>query len=155
MITIVPYTEATRHFVKELNYEWLEKYFSVEPNDELQLSDPQKYIIDKGGLIFYAFYNNEIAGTFSLLRVDEQTYELGKMATTAAFQGKGIGNAMLEFCIATAREMHVKKLILFSNTKLENAIHLYKKFGFYEVQLDKTLYKRSDIKMEKNLEEIN
>ena len=151
MITIVPYTEATKHFIQELNYEWLEKYFSVEPNDELQLSDPEKYIIDKGGIIFYALYNNEIAGTFSLLKLDEQTYELGKMATTAAFQGKGIGNAMLEFCIKKAKEMGLKKLILFSNTKLQNAIHLYKKFGFYEVPLDSTLYKRSDIKMEKVL----
>ena len=47
------------HFYK-LNVEWLEKYFYVEPYDQKVLSNPQQYIIDSGGFIFFAKYNSEI-----------------------------------------------------------------------------------------------
>jgi ribosomal protein S18 acetylase RimI-like enzyme len=40
-----------------------------------------------------------------------------------------------------------KRIILYSNTKLETAIALYRKLGFKEIPLDGP-YKRSDIKME-------
>ena len=71
MIEIVNYTEDTKEFVKLLNYEWLEKYFVVEPNDVIQLADPQKEIIDKEGLIYYAKHNDAIVGTASLLKVED------------------------------------------------------------------------------------
>ena len=69
MIEIVPYTEATKQHIKTLNYEWLQKYFEVEPNDVIQLTDPQKEIIDKNGSIYYAKHNGNIVGTVSLLKV--------------------------------------------------------------------------------------
>jgi ribosomal protein S18 acetylase RimI-like enzyme len=144
MIRIEAYTEATKDHIRELNYEWLEKYFSVEPNDVLQLNDPQQYILDKGGYVFYAFYDDKIAGTFSLLKIDDKTFELGKMATNAAFQGKGIGNAMLKFCLEKARKFGAEKIFLFSNTKLKSAIHLYEKYGFEQVPMEETHYVRSD-----------
>jgi hypothetical protein len=63
MISIVPFTTATRDHIRKLNYEWLEKYFTVEPNDALHLSDPETYILARGGDIFYAAENGEIIGT--------------------------------------------------------------------------------------------
>lgn len=151
MIRILDYTEENRSFIKSLNYEWLEKYFSVEPTDVLQLEDPKKHILDKGGLIFYATYNDEIVGTSSLLLNTTHVYELGKMAITEAFQGRGIANVLMEHCIEKARSLRAVKLILYSNTKLTAAINLYKKYGFYEIPLLEQYYKRSDIKMEKIL----
>ena len=62
MIEIVNYTEDTKEYVKRLNYEWLEKYFVVEPNDVIQLADPQREIIDKEGQIFYAKHNGATVG---------------------------------------------------------------------------------------------
>ena len=47
-----------------------------------------------------------------------------------------------------AKELGVITLFLYSNTKLVNAIHLYKKYGFNEVPLGNSAYKRSNIKME-------
>ena len=46
------------------------------------------------------------------------------------------------------KKLDAKKLALYSNTKLEPAIHLYKKYGFREVLLDNSEYERSNIKME-------
>jgi ribosomal protein S18 acetylase RimI-like enzyme len=151
MIEVVDYTEETREFVKALNYEWLEKYFEVEPNDVIQLGDPGKEIIDKGGLIFYAKHNGNIVGTASLLKVEEGIYELGKMAVSEKAQGLGIGKLLMEHCIKIAEQMGVSRLVLYSNTKLRPAIHLYEKYGFTEIILEPGHYGRANIKMEKVL----
>jgi Acetyltransferase (GNAT) family len=55
------------------------------------LSNPQKYIIDKGGKIFYAKYKNQIVGTVTLLKIDDYMFELSKMAVKEKFQGLEIG----------------------------------------------------------------
>jgi ribosomal protein S18 acetylase RimI-like enzyme len=149
---IIPYSEKFKVFVKSLNEEWLRKYFTIEKTDQIQLSDPKKEILDKGGKIFFANYNDHIVGTISLIRIDDETYELSKMAVTEKFQGKGIGKMLIEFSINQVKESGMKKLILYSSTKLLPAIHLYRKYGFREVPLVNSLYKRSDIKMEKDLE---
>ena len=148
-VEIIPFSPELNHHIKELNFEWLNKYFKVEPNDEIVLSNPQKEIIDKGGFIFYAKYNNQIVGTFSLLKIDECTFELSKMAITEKIQGLGIGKKLLEHCFNFAKEKNIQKLILYSNRKLETAIHLYKKYGFVEIELENGMYERADIKMEK------
>ena len=45
-----------------------QKYFFIEPGDVEQLSDPQSYIIDKGGYIYFAKYKDKIVGTSSLMK---------------------------------------------------------------------------------------
>lgn len=151
LVSIIPYSTDLKEEIKTLNVEWLKKYFKVEAKDELMLSDPQAEIIDKGGMIFYAKYNDKIVGTVSLLKIDENTFELSKMAVTDGVQGLGIGKKLMEHCIVVAQQKGMKKLILYSNRKLLPAIYLYEKFGFDEVPLESGNYERADIKMEKNI----
>jgi ribosomal protein S18 acetylase RimI-like enzyme len=149
IVQIIPFSTDLKEYIKTLNTEWLTKYFRIEEKDELVLSNPQEEIIDKGGMIFYAKYNNEILGTVSLMKIDDSTFELSKMAVSDKVQGLGIGNKLLLYSFAAAKENNIKKLILYSNRILSPAIHLYKKFGFVEVVLEEGLYERADIKMEK------
>lgn len=152
MIDIIPFTEEKKEYIKILNYEWLQKYFTVEPNDVIQLSDPVEEIIAKGGLIFYATYNNEIVGTYCLIKISAVEYELAKMAITEKCKGLGIGKIMMEHSIKEAINLNAKILSLYSNTKLEAAIHLYGKYGFVKVPLPSAIhYERANIKMEKTL----
>lgn len=148
-VFIIPFSPELKDEIKILNLEWLKKYFKVEAKDELMLSDPQGEIIDKGGMIFYAKYNDKIVGTVSLLKINETTFELSKMAVTDGVQGLGIGQKLMEHCVIIANEKGIKKLILYSNRKLLPAIYLYEKFGFEEVALESGNYERADIKMEK------
>jgi mannose-6-phosphate isomerase-like protein (cupin superfamily)/ribosomal protein S18 acetylase RimI-like enzyme len=150
-LEIIPYQPELAKELKKLNVEWLEKYFKVEPNDELQLSDPQGEIIDKGGMIFFARKGSDIIGTASLLKIDNHFYELGKMAVTAAAQGFGTGHVLMEHCIHIAKQHGIKKLVLYSNRSLGPAIHLYKKYGFAEVPMEPGHYERANIKMEKTI----
>jgi len=147
-VLIIPFSPDLKEEIKILNLEWLKKYFKVEAKDDRILSDPQGEIIDKGGMIFYAKYSDKIVGTISLLKIDETTFELSKMAVTDKVQGLGIGNKLMEHCIKIAKQKGIKKLLLYSNRRLLPAIYLYKKFGFVEVPLEGGIYERADIKME-------
>ncbi|HHC78892.1 MAG TPA: GNAT family N-acetyltransferase, partial [Flavobacteriia bacterium] len=74
-------------------------------------------------------------------------YELSKMAVSPTYQGLKIGQLLLRHCIDFAKNKGWKELLLYSNTVLENAIYIYKKLGFVEVELVDSPYQRSDIKM--------
>ena len=150
-IEITNYNSELNEAFASLNKAWLQKYFAVEPIDEKIFANPQEYIIDNGGYIFFAKLDDDIAGTFALMKVEEGVYELSKMAVDEKFQGKKIGNRMIEFSLEKAKELGAQKVILYSNTALKPAIHLYNKFGFEEVPLGNVEYKRADIKMEIDL----
>jgi N-acetylglutamate synthase-like GNAT family acetyltransferase len=113
------------------------------------LNDPENEILNKGGRIYYAQENGRITGTYSLLKINDTVYELGKMAVTSASRGNGTGNALMQHCLYVSKQMGIEKLVLYSNRKLHPAIHLYTKFGFCEVPMEKSYYERADIKMEK------
>lgn len=133
----------------------MKKYFEVEPADEIMLSNPQRFIIEKGGHIYFAQSGEQIVGTFAMLKVEEDVYELSKMAVLEAYQGRKVGNFMLHYCLQKAGELRAAKVFLYSNTILQPAIHLYKKFGFVEVPLLSSDYKRSNIKMEVTINYFN
>jgi N-acetylglutamate synthase-like GNAT family acetyltransferase len=150
-VEIIDYSDEYKDAIRILNAEWLEKYFTLEPTDILQLSNPKEEILDKGGFIYYAKMNDNIVGTVSLLKVTEDVFELAKMAVKEKAQGFGIGNILMQHCLNIATQLHIKKLILYSNNQLSPAIHLYKKFGFVETEMEKGHYVRSNIKMERDL----
>lgn len=149
-IEIIDFAPNLKEAIKTLNYEWLQKSFKLEPGDIKTLADPQQHIIDKGGFIFYAKMNGQIVGTASLIHKDG-VFELSKMAVTESAKGRGIGKLLLEHCFNVARQKNIDRLILYSNTSLTTAIHLYRKYGFVEIPLEQGIYDRADIKMEKIL----
>ena len=150
LVDIIEFSEELSEPIKTLNYEWLEKYFRIEEGDAASPSDPQKHIIDKGGHIYYAKLNGEIVGTASLLKKSETVYELGKLAVSDKAQGHGIGTILIEHCLNIAKQKQITILILYSNTTLQSAIHLFRKYGFEEVELESGVYERANIKMEKH-----
>ncbi len=147
--TIIPFDPKYAKDFARLNVEWLEKYFVVEPLDKELLEQCEETIINNGGYIFFAKVDDKIAGTFSLIKIENGIYELGKMAVSPKFQGQKIGQQLLKFCIDFAKKQGWEKVILYSNRILENAIYIYNKLGFVEIPIeDNPLYERSNIKME-------
>lgn len=149
-IDIVPYDKKYAKSFYDLNIEWLKSYFYVEPYDEIVLKNPEDFIIDKGGIIFFAIQNSKVVGTVALMAFDRNgTYELTKMAVSTQYRGQKIGQKLMQYCIEFSRNKGIDKLVLYSNTRLKNAIYIYKKYGFKEVFLEPdSPYKRSNIKME-------
>jgi ribosomal protein S18 acetylase RimI-like enzyme len=147
-IEIIPFNSSLAANFAAFNKAWVQKYFVLEPLDEKMLSDPERYYINEGGFIYFALYNGEVAGTIALLKVTRSIFELSKMAVDEKFQGKNIGNMLVDYCLREAKKLQLEKVILYSNTTLGAAIHLYKKYGFTAVPDFKSEYKRANIKME-------
>ena len=146
-LEIIPFQQEYSKRFYDLNIEWLEKYFCVEDHDRDVLSNPQSYIIDNGGFIFFARYNGEIVGTVALMNED-YGYELSKMAVSPNSRGLKIGQKLMDHCITFAKNKNWEELIIYSSRKLENAIYIYKKYGFEEIPVEENCpYERCDIKM--------
>jgi ribosomal protein S18 acetylase RimI-like enzyme len=150
-VRVVGYQAKYKEDFKRLNEEWLRKYFSIEPEDEKILSSPED-ITKSGGEIFFALYNNEVAGTCAVIKADRHTYELAKMGVTEKYQGKQIGKKLALTVIGFAVAKNAKSIFLETSNKLTAALSLYKKLGFEQVPNDKPeKYRRCTIKMKLDL----
>ncbi|RMA58673.1 GNAT family N-acetyltransferase [Ulvibacter antarcticus] len=145
---IIPFDPKYKSAFYDLNIEWLETFFYVEDYDREVLSNPERYIIEPGGHIFFAIENEIVLGTVALIKAHDGVFELTKMAVLPNQRGKKIGQKLMEHCIKYAKKNKFDRLFLYSNTKLENAIYIYRKYGFREIPVEKdSPYKRSNIKM--------
>lgn len=78
------------------------------------------------------------------------------MAVDPSFHGLKIGQKLLSFAIDFSKSNQWESIVLYSSTKLDAALHIYRKYGFIDVALeDKLTYLRSDVKMELNLGQSN
>ena len=151
-VNIIPFEPRYSSTFRDLNIAWLKKYFYVEPKDKILLKNCKEAIIDLGGYIFFACYDDKIVGCFSFMKLQDSCYELGKMAVDVQYQGLKIGQELIAFAIAFAKGKSWEKLVIYSSTKLPTALHIYRKYGFVAVELEKgSPYMRSDIKMELSL----
>jgi GNAT superfamily N-acetyltransferase/DNA-binding MarR family transcriptional regulator len=150
-VEIIDYLPEFHDDFKLLNSEWIGKYFQMEEADHQSLNHPDEKILKPGGYIYMALSNSEIVGTCALIKMDDNTYELAKMAVTEKARGKGIGWLLGQAAINKARELGAKKVFLESNTVLEPAINLYQKLGFRKIVGDPSPYERCNIQMELKL----
>ena len=155
MVDIIEYQEQNHDDFRRLNLEWLEKYNLAESHDLEILDDPKGTILDRGGVIYLAKVENKIVGSAALMKEVDDVYELVKMAVTRSFQGKGISKLLLEKCLETARKWNAKKLTLYSNSQLQTALGLYKKYGFYHIPADNSPFVTADVRMELILHKEN
>ena len=149
---VISYQPQYAEDFKKLNLAWLEKYFWIEPHDEEVLGKPEKYIIETGGNIFFVKDGEKIIGCVALMKMKEGVFELTKMAISPAYQGRRLGQKLMEHTLDFAKKQGWNRLIIFSNRKLENAIYIYKKYGFSEIPIgENNPYARGDIKMKLEL----
>ncbi len=154
-VEYISYLPKYQKSFRDLNIAWITQYFEMEKPDFLALDHPQEYILNKGGNIFLALWENEVVGVCAMIKMKDPDYqyELAKMAVSPGFQGKSIGLGLGKTCLDWAKTQGAKKVYLESNRKLISAVHLYRKLGFTEVFHRKSPYKRADILMEYKLKE--
>jgi ribosomal protein S18 acetylase RimI-like enzyme len=152
-VKIVRYKPVYAKAFRELNEEWINKYFTMEKADRKSLDHTKEYVLDKGGEIFVALYDDEPVGVCALVKMDdpEFDFELAKMAVSPKAQGKNIGWLLGQTIIEKARSLGGKKLYIESNTSLKPAINLYYKLGFKKIAGRATPYERCNIQMELEL----
>jgi GNAT superfamily N-acetyltransferase/DNA-binding MarR family transcriptional regulator len=147
-INIVDYAPIYQTKFKELNVEWISQYWALEEPDYKAINDPEGYILNQGGVVFIALYDDEVVGCCALIKINEYTYELAKMAVSPKAQGKMIGTMLGEKIIHRAKLLGAKRLYLESNSVLKPAINLYLKLGFTYLKESNSPYERCNVQME-------
>ena len=82
---------------------------------------------------FIARLNDKIiggGGIFPSAALPEDTCELVKMYLLPEARGTGIGAALINLCMDTARSKGFKKMYIETMPELKRAISVYEKFGF-------------------------
>jgi GNAT superfamily N-acetyltransferase len=145
-LAFIDYDDTYKDDLKRLTLEWLEKYFSIGPEDLKFIDDPKSYVLDKGGYIYLAKYNNEVIGTVSLCKLsDGNIYELAKLAVSEKYRGRKLGRQITQFAIDKCKELKARQIILYTAKRLEAAYNLYLQLGFVEIVTEQPKYLEADV----------
>ena len=148
-VIIKPFAPGLEKDFIRLNINWIQTYFRLEESDLKVLNNPKVKIIDKGGEIFFAIEEatQKVIGCCALIRHSADEWELAKMAVDPKAHNHGTGFQLGTAVIQEARLRGAKTLFLEGNTRMEASIHLYRKLGFIETEIDHAAYERCNIKM--------
>lgn len=150
---VIPYDKKYKPDFVEMNTAWITSLFKIEPADIEEFSKIDQ-AIEQGAQIFFALDDNDNALACCMIRpVGNNEWEILKFAAKGMSTGTGAGSACFKACVDYAKEKNADKIIIVSNTKLAQALHIYKKFGFIEVPVDKEKFPfdRGDIAFEMKL----
>lgn len=151
---IVSYDEKYKNDFIEMNKAWISEMFEIEDEDIRELENIEPYI-ENGGQIFFAIDDNDAVLACCMIAPREDgDWEIMKFAAKGMFTGTGAGSACLKACIEYAKKSQLDKIIIVSNRKCVQAVHLYQKFGFIEISVDKGKFpfERADIAFEMRLQ---
>lgn len=136
----------------DINAEWINTMFRLEPVDREVLENPRAKIVDAGGVILFVEAKGlGIVGTCALLKTGTHSYELTKMGVRESARGLKAGEFLLAAAIERAALLGADPLYLLTNAKCAAAIHLYEKLGFrHDAEIMATYgarYARCDVAM--------
>lgn len=146
---IVAYQPCYKQDFIALNTAYVEKFFVMEQADRDILEHVDEWL-DKGAMIYFAVEENQVLATCMAQPLGHAVWEICKLAADEQYQGRGAGQAVFQAAMQYAIRQGAEKLTLISNRILKPALHIYEKFGFQEVPLEKAYwgYDRADIQFE-------
>lgn len=148
-VTIRSFRPGDEAAFRDINLDWIERFFAVEQKDRDVLGNPAKYILDPGGAILLAVEDDIPLGVVALMVMGEGSVELAKMGVRPQAQGKGAGRLLVAGAIAKAREMGMRRVYIETNAKLGPALKLYNDAGFQPVrETIPSPYARADVQLE-------
>lgn len=150
IVRIASFEPRWREDFANLNIEWLQRWFTVEPRDRDVLGNPEQYILADGGHVLFAVDAGDKAlGTVALKHNGGGVYELTKMAVTPDARGLGIGRLLMDAAVALYGTLDGCELYLESSSQLANAIAMYERSGFRHHPAPRagSHYARADVHM--------
>jgi GNAT superfamily N-acetyltransferase len=135
-LEIVDYRPAYKKHFRSLNMEWIHGHFTIEKEDAAVLADPMGRIVRRGGVVLFALWDGEVAGTCSVMKHPGGHFELCKMAVRPDVRRRGIGAALIAAATDRARSMGARELYLRTSPELEDAVRLYRRVGFRKTACD-------------------
>ena len=101
---------------------------------------------------YYIYRDNTKALAFINYQIMYERSELIDINVLNEYQNNGIASKLMEFMLNDLKSKNVKEITLEVNIFNDNAIHLYKKYGFEKIGIRKGYYQGTDgILMKKEL----
>ena len=150
-IVIVPWEDRFAGDFKDISVAWLEEFDLLEPIDLEMLNNPHRDILEPGGQIFFALEGDTVLGTCGMQPVEPGVYEVIKLGVRPEYRGRGAGKLLLEACLDWAGAQKARKVVLYSNSRLQSALLLYRRCGFTPIPYVPGHYAVSDVQMEQLL----
>ena len=150
-IVIVPWEDRFAGDFKDISVAWLEEFDLLEPIDLEMLDNPHRDILEPGGQIFFALEGNTVLGTCGMQPVEPGVYEVIKLGVRPEYRSRGAGKLLLEACLDWAGAQKARRVVLYSNSRLQSALRLYRRCGFTPIPYVPGHYAVSDVQMEQTL----
>lgn len=146
---IIEYQEKYKNDFVKLNTAWLKRFYTVEPFDQ-DTMDRVDELVQNGAMVYLAVENESVLAVCMTMPLSDGIWEMCKLAAVGQYTGTGAGSRVFKACMDYAIANGAKKLSLISCRALKPAIHIYEKFGFREVPLNKEFWgaEKADIEME-------
>lgn len=127
--------------------------FDVLDDEDLPaLNDVKKHVIDVGGQVWLAYSDSDSDNAIGCVGCkptnEPGVVEICKLAVRATGQRQGTGKLLMQTAIDHCRkQLHAKRIILETNSKLTAALALYRKLGFNQVREDQwqPIYPSADV----------
>lgn len=145
---IIEYKKKFKQDFIELNKAWIIDNFKFLEKEDIHTFNKIDDNIASGAMIYFAVKDNIVLATCMALPMENNTWEICKLAANKNYKHKGAGSAVFEATMKYAVKNGAKRLFLISNSKLKPALHIYEKYGFKEIKLDNYEYLRGDIAFE-------
>ena len=125
----------------EIFIPWLKQITGKEPEPEdiEAVTQLDKFYIQPGGMVFYAWLNNQVVGCVAVKRLDDENFEFCKLVVLESGRGLGLGKRLVERCISYSKENGGKRLYLQTFNRLDLAIRMYERMGFLPAQPPKIM----------------
>ena len=142
------FTEYTDFLVE--NDSKFREYLEIQKYDDEISCLESKYGLPYGRL-YIAFYENQVAGCIALRQIDDRRCEMKRLYVRKQYRCRGIGKTLAQKVISDAKEIGYSEMLLDTLPFLEDAIKMYKKMGFYEIEsynnspMDNSIYLKLDL----------
>ena len=117
---------------------------------DADLKDIQKSYMAGGGTFRILDADGHTVGSYGLYASTRESCELRKMYLLPGFRGQGLGKRLMEDALRAAKALGFSEMTLETNSRLKEAIGLYRAYGFTEF-IPTHMSDRCDLAMKKAL----
>lgn len=103
------------------------------------------------GRLYLALWNGTPAGCIGLRKIDGENCEMKRLYVRPQYRGKHVGWQLVRQIIDDASAIGYAHMLLDTFPFLESAIHIYRAYGFYEIEryndnpIDGCIYMKLDL----------
>jgi GNAT superfamily N-acetyltransferase len=83
-----------------------------------------------GGAFYVVYEAGVVVGSVGVERLDDGSAELHRLYLDARLRGRGTGRALVEAALEWCRAQSILRMILWSDTRFDQAHRLYERMGF-------------------------